>query len=239
MVQDWASDPLWRRLRAMRIGPLDAALTFEKRLARENGWSDVQAAEVMEEYRRFLYLAAVVREPITPSVAVDQAWHLHLTYSRHYRDVLCDKILGRPFHHEPTHGGSGESARFWRQYERTLAAYSSVFGSEPPPAIWPDAQTRFAARLCCVDRAEVWVVGKASLSLTGMALAIASTLSACAALDEKVGDWLPTIIVFALLMTAVGWANRKLQRRGRQTGGEIDMPDLDSGCGGGCGGCGG
>jgi len=50
-------------LAAMRIAPEGAALTFEARLAREQGWSSARAARVVEEYRRFLYLAATNGRP--------------------------------------------------------------------------------------------------------------------------------------------------------------------------------
>ena len=87
----WSSDPLWKALAAMRIEAGGAALTFAARLARENGWSAAHAAAVVEEYRRFLYLAATAG-PVTPSEDVDQAWHLHLSYTRHYWEVPCGAV---------------------------------------------------------------------------------------------------------------------------------------------------
>jgi hypothetical protein len=33
---------------------------------------------------------------------VDQAWHLHLTFSENYWKVFCPQILGSPLHHHPT-----------------------------------------------------------------------------------------------------------------------------------------
>ena len=72
--------PVWLSLSRYTIGPADAALPFAARLARENGWSDAHAARVMEEYRRFCFLATTAGHEVTPSDAVDQAWHLHLTY---------------------------------------------------------------------------------------------------------------------------------------------------------------
>jgi hypothetical protein len=78
----------------MRIEPTGAEMRFVDRLARENGWSGHHAAAVYQEYLRFLYLAGTSAGPLTPSDAVDQAWHLHLLYSRHYWEVLCGRILG-------------------------------------------------------------------------------------------------------------------------------------------------
>lgn len=88
-----AEHPLWTQLRDYRVGPADAALSFEARLARENGWSAAHADAVMDEYRRFLFLAMTAGHRAVPSEAVDQAWHLHLTYSRDYWDRLCGEML--------------------------------------------------------------------------------------------------------------------------------------------------
>lgn len=136
-------DPeLWRRLVEYRIGPADAALTFPQRLARENRWAQPFAERVIVEYRRFCYLAVAGADPVTPSDAVDQAWHLHLTYSRDYWDRFCPEVLGKALHHGPTEGGPAERDRYYEQYARTLRTYEAEFG--PPPAdIWPPAKTRF------------------------------------------------------------------------------------------------
>ncbi len=133
--------PVWEKLSRYTVGPEDAALSFTQRLARENGWTPAEGERVLDEYRRFCYLAVTAGHEVTPSDAVDQAWHLHLTYSRDYWERFCPEVLGRPLHHGPTAGGADERNRFFEQYARTLRAYEAVFG--PPPAdLWPDAQRR-------------------------------------------------------------------------------------------------
>ena len=134
--------PVWRALVAYRIGPDDAALPFAARLARENGWSAAHAGRAIEEYRRFCFLAANTGRPVTPSDAVDQVWHLHLTYTRDYWERFCPDLLGRPLHHGPTAGGAGEQHRFFDQYAETLRAYEAAFGTAPPADLWPDAARR-------------------------------------------------------------------------------------------------
>jgi hypothetical protein len=134
--------PVWQALSRYEPGPAGAALPFADRLARENGWSAAFARRVLEEYRRFLFLAATGRRPATPSDAVDQAWHLHLTYSRDYWERLCAQVLGRPLHHDPTAGGADERHRFYDQYAATLKAYEDAFGAAPPADIWPGAARR-------------------------------------------------------------------------------------------------
>lgn len=134
--------PIWRALAEYRIGPADAAFTFQARLARENGWTPAHAARVIEEYRRFCFLAAISGHPVTPSDAIDQAWHLHLTYTRDYWGRFCPDILGRPLHHGPTEGGVAEQHRFFDQYANTLRAYEVAFGDPPPADLWPPAAQR-------------------------------------------------------------------------------------------------
>ncbi|MCW3835688.1 glycine-rich domain-containing protein [Sphingomonas canadensis] len=130
--------PVWALLSRYTIGPEDAALGFARRLARENGWSLDHAGRVIEEYKRFAFLAVTGTRDVTPSDPVDQAWHLHLTYSRDYWERFCPQVLGRALHHGPTLGGEGERHRHFAQYADTLKRYEAEFG--PPPAdIWPPA----------------------------------------------------------------------------------------------------
>lgn len=180
------NDPLWQALASMRIEPEGASLTFTKRLARENGWSHRYAAQVMDEYRRFLYLAATGTQIVTPSEQVDQAWHLHLTYTRHYWGELCARIIGKPLHHGPTAGGSVEGRKYRNLYTETLARYRATFGAEPPAEIWPPTELRFAGHYQWVDRSRNYVLPRRSVSIGGLAGG-AVLLAACASLttDEK------------------------------------------------------
>jgi hypothetical protein len=136
-------EALWQRLADHQIGPADASLSFAARLARENRWSLPHAERVIGEYKRFCYLAMRAGHEVTPSDAVDQAWHLHLTYSRDYWQTFCAQVLRADLHHGPTQGGPVERDRFYRQYAATLAAYETAFGEAPPADIWPGAHRRF------------------------------------------------------------------------------------------------
>lgn len=138
-----ADAALWQRIADHHIGPADASLSFTARLARENRWDTAHAERVIGEYKRFCYLAMTAGHEVTPSDAVDQAWHLHLSYSRDYWQVFCPQVLGADFHHGPTQGGAVERDRFYRQYAATLAAYETAFAAPPPADIWPAAHRRF------------------------------------------------------------------------------------------------
>lgn len=71
---------LYRRIADLPFDVPDTEFTFVKRLAQENAWTEAYAERVLEEYRRFLVLTGLSESPISPSDAVDQVWHLHLTY---------------------------------------------------------------------------------------------------------------------------------------------------------------
>ena len=78
-------DPkLWERLRAHRFDDPSEETPFSARLAKAARWTDRKAAEVIEEYRRFIYLSQVTPGRVTPSEDVDRVWHLHLTCTRAY-----------------------------------------------------------------------------------------------------------------------------------------------------------
>lgn len=134
---------LWERLSAHTIGPAHAAFSFTARLARENRWTPDYVERVVTEYKRFCYLACTAGHEVTPSDAVDQVWHLHLTYSRDYWGEFCPEVLGTDLHHGPTAGGEVERTRYYDQYAQTFASYEAAFGEPPPADIWPSAGRRF------------------------------------------------------------------------------------------------
>ena len=90
---------LLNRLEAWSLDDSTAVFPFSERLARDNDWSLDYARRVIREYKRFAFLAIVSGHPVTPSDQVDQAWHLHLLYTRCYWDDFCGEILGKPLHH--------------------------------------------------------------------------------------------------------------------------------------------
>jgi uncharacterized protein (TIGR04222 family) len=179
---DQAHATLWDRIAAFPLDEPGADWTFTQRLARENRWSGEFAGRVIEEYRRFLLLAMAAGHPVTPSDGVDQAWHLHLTYTRSYWDDLCGAVLGRPLHHGPTRGGAAESAKFHDWYARTLDSYRRLFDAEPPADIWPPAADRFGRDLHFerVNTATHWVVPRPATLLRGLAPARGPGLTAAA-----------------------------------------------------------
>jgi uncharacterized protein (TIGR04222 family) len=149
------------RVMAFEIDEPGVDLTFERRLARENGWTLEFAQRVTREYKRFAFLAVAAGHPVTPSDEVDQAWHLHLTYTQSYWQRFCTETLGMPLHHHPTRGGSAEGDKFLAWYKQTLASYAECFDHPAPSDIWPDAEQRFqVAGFVRLDRRRHWVIAK-------------------------------------------------------------------------------
>ena len=229
-AQDTMNDPRWQRISQMDLDKAGAILSFTRRLARENGWSVSYSRRVIAEYRRFLFLTVRQPNPVTPSDDVDQAWHLHLQYSRHYWEVLCNEVLGMELHHGPTEGGNEETTRYKDLYEQTLGLYEETFGEKPPSDIWPSVSERFAYvnDFRRVNTASHYVIPKVT-SRPAVITTAALLLAGCAAIFEDGTYALGGLALIVLIVFL--WKFIKAGVKGKWWGG---------GCsGGGCGGCGG
>ena len=217
---------LLRRLEQFQLDSAEAALPFSARLARENNWSADHARRVIAEYKRFAFLAVAAGHPVSPSEDVDQAWHLHLTYSQNYWKVFCPEILGQPLHHQPTKGGNDEHAKYGDWYRKTLESYREFFGEKPPGDIWPSPEKRDAEKhnFVRVDRERNWVIRKPQLRTTPK-FAVVSGLLALATLcsgamlaqganpfDWRGPDFLTFyVVLFAACFGLASWLRRKLR----------------------------
>lgn len=119
-----------------------AEVSFESKLAADNGWTLGYANRVTSEYRRFLCLTQTAGQAMCPPREVDAAWHLHLTQTRSYQ-TMCKEVLGRFLHHDQSREGPTELQEHRDMYTATLAAYKTTFGVTPPSDIWPSVKLRF------------------------------------------------------------------------------------------------
>jgi len=158
---------LYKRIQAFALDRPDSQLSFSQRLARDNGWSLGYTQRVIEEYKKFIFLAVAAGHPVTPSDQIDQVWHLHLTYTRLYWQEFCPKILQTTLHHEPTRGGSSEQLKFGSWYSKTLESYEQFFGHIPPIDIWPKPKDRFGRDLhfIRINTQQSWVLSKPNLTI--------------------------------------------------------------------------
>ena len=105
------NDVVWKKIAGLEFDIEGVDLPFSKRLARENRWPQWFALDVIDEYRKFLYLLERAGHPVTPSVEVDQVWHLHLLYSEMYWEDFAEGMPVKPYH-GPTRGGNEENEKF-------------------------------------------------------------------------------------------------------------------------------
>lgn len=244
---------LWARLDSYSLDDPDVRLGFTARLARENGWRRAHAARVVAEYRRFVYLTQVADGTMTPSDAVDQAWHLHLTYTRDYWDRLCGEVLGRQLHHGPTRGGATEDATFRRCYQETRALYRAEFGHPPPADIWPEPDIRFgeASAYRRINTARAWVLPRLRwprpvatvLRAVAAGLVLLVGGGSLALAQEADGLDEDALIVFGIVIALAIGVSVQIARSGQRRQRRGDRHDSSAGCGGGGGdgssGCGG
>lgn len=227
---------LWRRLVDFEFDEPNVSFSFSRRLARDCGWLHEYALRVVEEYRRFLYLAFAAGHHVTPSVDVDEAWHLHLTYSRSYWERLCGATIGAPLHHDPTRGGAVEGSKFDDWYSRTLESYEREFGEPSPADIWPSRTERFdpALQPMRVTRRTHFVVSRsrmlAALPFVGLVAvfgAILAPIAGCGSRRDGVdpGVW---IVIAGILIVLFAWNQSRGRRRNRRRAGTGSAHDASA-----------
>ncbi|MCS3796241.1 glycine-rich domain-containing protein [Niastella sp. OAS944] len=128
---------LWSAIQQFPLNDPKAEITFSRKLSAKQNWSPSYTEQVIEEYRKFLFLCCISPNGASPSQAVDEAWHLHLTYTQSYWIELCKNTLNKDIHHHPSRGGDEEDHKHRDWYADTLVLYQSVFESPPPIEIWP------------------------------------------------------------------------------------------------------
>lgn len=226
---------LWQKIEGFRLDDPEAGFQFSARLARENGWSLKYSHRVIAEYKKFIFMCCVSESGVTPSDPVDQAWHLHLTFTKSYWQDLCRDTIGKEIHHNPTKGGKQEAEKFNKFYTSSHQLYQDKFGMLPPADIWQNNHARFAdIDFQRVNMSKYWLIRKPKLSVAGGTLLM--VLIACATLIQASGDVATPIIMF-IIFTIIGvsayqWQSDPNKRKGDSNGG--------SGCStAGCGGDGG
>lgn len=214
---------LWTRIEQFKLDDPAIAFSFTDRLARENGWSRSYACRVVDEYKKFLFLCCVTKSGVTPPDAVDQAWHLHLTFTQSYWIDLCRNTISREIHHNPTKGGKQEAQKFDGFYTDTHRLYAETFGHRPPADIWPDNQTRFSdIHFQRVNLRRNWVLPKPVIrfghSLT-LAILIIGPLLFIQANSRLLSSILLATVAFVLLIWFISSLQNQHERQGRRSEG--------------------
>lgn len=241
---------LWNRIQQFRFDDPDTSFTFSERLARENGWTKTYTQRVIEEYKKFIFLCCVSDTGVTPSDPVDQAWHLHLTFTKSYWTDLCKNTLEKEIHHNPTKGGQNEAAKFDDFYSGTKAVYISLFQEEPPADIWQPNHIRFTdINFQRVNLKDYWLIKKPGRLLKK--LLVIATLIVIGLLSIHAVNMSKTLIIALVVVAVLGviWMEFKDDKKGGRnsgcggsgcSGGNHHGHSGCSGCSGsGCSGCGG
>ena len=201
--------------------------TFRRQLAEASGWSATDCLEAVEEYRRFCLIAALHGGEASPSPAVDQVWHLHLTFTLDYWREFCPQRLGIELHHQPGFGRLGEAQRLRHLYAITLERYQALFGL-PPERWWPTHSLlkQGRSKRGSVGLRRVWQALAGGLGLLGM-------IAAAQAMPSNPLDWRGPefLALFLLLMVIAAAASVFLRVRQRnreaQAGGMgLGEPDV-------------
>jgi hypothetical protein len=238
---------LWERIQAFNLDEKDVQLTFTERLARENGWDMKYTYRVVDEYKKFIFLCCVSPTPVTPSDPVDQAWHLHLTYTKSYWQDFCRDTLNRDIHHNPTKGGETEKEKFNDCYTTLQELYKEKFSEAPPEDIWHDNKTRFSEiHFRRLNLSANWVISKSLKKRIFQIIHIAVVITGTILIDS-----VPALFGFYLATTLMIIVVNNYKNIGNKTEGSYNCYfggcaadggsggcSADSGCSG-CGGCGG
>lgn len=173
---------LYQNIQRFSLDEPDAIFSFTHRLAKDNGWTIKYTQRVINEYKKFAFLAVIAGHPISPSAQVDQVWHLHLTYTHSYWDEFCGKILHKSLHHHPSSGGYSEQEKHRRWYNETLTSYKKIFNELPPIDIWQPSNIQFDknVQFTRVNTRCYWIVPKPSftfLRLSGLKAMLIALLS--------------------------------------------------------------
>ncbi|HEX6429775.1 MAG TPA: hypothetical protein VF008_18910 [Niastella sp.] len=164
---------LWIAIQQFPLDDPNAEITFSHKLSAKQNWSPTFTERVVEEYRKFIFLCCISPNGASPSQAVDEAWHLHLTYTKSYWIDLCKNTLNKDIHHHPSQGGDEEDHKHRDWYSETLINYQSVFGSLPPDDIWPPPR-EIESHL----PEPAWVVQNQNIALVIMLLTLPLIVSA-------------------------------------------------------------
>jgi len=120
---------LWNEIEKFDFDFPLSEYSFSTRLAYENEWTTFFTQKAIEEYKKFMYLAATSNQMVSPSEIVDIVWHQHLIFTQSYKE-FCD-ILGKKIEHIPSTHNKEEKDKFIAAKKRTKELYESIFGLQP------------------------------------------------------------------------------------------------------------
>lgn len=140
-------NPIWDQLKNYQFDSPDPTETFSERLARKGGWTKEFTREVIEEYRKFLFLIATEKCILIPSPSVDLAWCIHTEHYYFHWNKLRLEILKCDVQRFVPDSEDNNTSWNAKQYQRTLQLYSWHFQTYPLAVLWPTSDEWFNPRL--------------------------------------------------------------------------------------------
>lgn len=132
-MMDYRLDPLWLKLNMMNAEGLQAFAPLMQMMQQQMGANAEMAQRVIEEYRKFLFLAMRAGHQVIPPGIVNDVWMMHLQNAQNYWENLGQMISERPLSQGVDAKELASMADHWKA---TLESYERVFGTKPPMDIW-------------------------------------------------------------------------------------------------------
>jgi hypothetical protein len=132
-MMDYRFDPLWLKLAGMNIQGAQAMAPYLQMLEKQMGWSAGMASRVVDEYRKFLFLALRAGHQVIPPGMFQDMWTSQMQTAQ---DMFAQ--LGQVLGEKPAGGGFDASAfkAATDPWKQTLDSYEKLFGMAPPMDIW-------------------------------------------------------------------------------------------------------
>lgn len=132
-MMDYRLDPLWLKLNLMNAEGLQAFAPVMEMMQKQMGQNSEMAQRVIEEYRKFLFLAMRAGHQVIPPGPVNDVWMMHLQNAQNYWENLGQMIGQRPMAQGVGAQGFASMSDTWKA---TLESYEKIFGMKPPADIW-------------------------------------------------------------------------------------------------------
>ena len=154
-------DPaLWQEIQDTPIALAPRRHCLAEHLWREFDLPASRHSTALTEYRRFLYLVAVSKEPLAPSPLIDYMWKTHAKCARIAPDG-GKALLARL----PSRADGGTEPHNNPAYQRTLDLYQQEFRAPPMPKVWPSVRELRRTRIVSIAFFVVFMLTVTSATL--------------------------------------------------------------------------
>ena len=132
-MMDYRLDPLWLKLNLMNAEGLQAFAPVMQTMQQHMGSNAEMGQQVIEEYRKFLFLSMRAGHQVIPPGVINDVWMMHMQTAQNYWENLGKMITERPVVQGVDAKNIASMADTWAA---TLKSYELIFGAKPPAEIW-------------------------------------------------------------------------------------------------------